>query len=71
MGQQEMPDVKPILEVNPDHPIVSRLKDSQDDSLLEDVSHLLLEQAMLVEGAELKKPTDFVKRLNRILEKAM
>jgi molecular chaperone HtpG len=71
MGQQEIPDIKPILEVNPDHPIVNRLKSSQDDGLLEDVSHLLLEQAMLVEGAELKQPTDFVKRLNRILEKAM
>ncbi len=71
MGQQEMPDVKPILEVNPNHAIVKRLKDSQDDKLLEDVSHLLLEQAMLIEGAELKQPTDFVNRLNRILEKAM
>jgi len=38
---------------------------------LEDVSYLLLEQAMLVEGAELKTPADFVKRLNRILEKAV
>jgi molecular chaperone HtpG len=71
MGQKDMPDFKPILEVNPTHPIVKGLEDSEDDSLVEDVSFLLLEQAMLVEGAELKKPVDFVKRLNRILEKAI
>ncbi|MFW6207910.1 MAG: molecular chaperone HtpG [Spirochaetota bacterium] len=71
MGQQEIPEMKPILEVNPDHAIVKRLQNSDDKALLEDVSYLLLEQAMLVEGAELKKPADFVKRLNRILEKAV
>jgi len=71
MGQQEIPEFKPILEVNPKHAIVTRLQNSGDVSLLEDVSFLLLDQAMLVEGAELKKPAEFVKRLNRILEKAM
>ncbi|MFP4266747.1 MAG: molecular chaperone HtpG [Spirochaetaceae bacterium] len=71
MGQTEVPEFKPILEVNPDHAIVKRLKGSEDKELLEDASYLLLEQAMLVEGAELKKPADFVQRLNRILEKAM
>src|SRR6056297_2344705 len=71
MGQQDIPEMKPILEVNPDHSIVKRLQNSDDKALLEDVSYLLLEQAMLVEGAELKTPADFVKRLNRILEKAV
>ncbi len=71
MGQTEVPEFKPILEVNPDHAIVKRLQGSEDNELLEDASYLLLEQAMLVEGAELKKPADFVRRLNRILEKAM
>ncbi len=71
MGQKDMPDFKPILEVNPTHPIVKGLEGSDDDSFLEDVAFLLLEQAMLVEGAELKKPVDFVKRLNRVLEKAI
>ena len=71
MGQQEIPEFKPILEVNPRHAIISRLENSDDQSLLEDVSYLLLDQALLVEGAELKKPAEFVKRLNRILEKAM
>ncbi|MDY7029866.1 MAG: molecular chaperone HtpG, partial [Spirochaetota bacterium] len=71
MGQQEIPEFKPILEVNPRHAIISRLEHSDDKGLLEDVSYLLLDQALLVEGAELKKPAEFVKRLNRILEKAM
>lgn len=72
MGQTEMPEIKPILEVNPTHPIVVKLLEkTKDKALLEDVSNLLLEQAMLVEGAELKKPADFVKRLNRIMEKAL
>jgi len=72
MGQTEMPEIKPILEVNPTHPIVVKLsKNLKDKALLEDVSNLLLEQAMLVEGAEIKKPAEFVKRLNRIMEKAL
>ncbi len=71
LGQKEMPDIKPILEVNPGHPIVLRLKDSQDEALVEDVSFLLLEQALLVEGVQLKNPAEFVKRLNRIMEKAV
>jgi len=71
MGQQEIPEFKPILEVNPKHAIINRLQNSEDSALLEDVSFLLLDQAMLVEGAELKKPAEFVKRLNRILEQAM
>jgi molecular chaperone HtpG len=71
LGQSDMPDFKPILEVNPNHYIVTKLKEVDDKAFIDDVSHLLLEQAMLVEGAELKKPTDFVKRLNRVLEKAL
>jgi molecular chaperone HtpG len=71
MGQKDMPDFKPILEVNPKHPIVKSLESSSDDSLVEDVASLLLDQAMLIEGAEIKKPADFVKRLNRIMEKAL
>ena len=71
MGQDNVPDFVPILEINPDHDIVKRLIDSKDNDLVDDVSHLLFEQAMLVEGAQLKKPAEFVKRLNRIMEKAV
>lgn len=71
MGQKDIPESTPILEVNPEHKILNQIKDSDDQELLEDVSFLLLEQAMLMEGAELKKPADFVKRLNRVMERAL
>jgi molecular chaperone HtpG len=67
MGQASMPDIKPILEVNGDHPIVSRLKDVDDEQRVADVAGVLLDQALLVEGIKLNDPADFVKRLNRLL----
>jgi len=69
MGQTSMPDIKPILEVNGDHPIVSGLKDIDDEDRIADVSGVLLDQALLVEGIKLNDPADFVKRLNRLLAK--
>ena len=71
MGQKDIPGFKPILEINPDHGIVKKLEKSDDKDLISDVSHLLFEQAMLVEGAELEKPVEFAKRLNRIMEMAL
>ncbi|QEN09220.1 molecular chaperone HtpG [Oceanispirochaeta crateris] len=71
MGQTEMPEIKPILEVNPDHAIVKQLLDSSDKALLEDISFLLLGQAILAEGAPLKDPHTFAQRLNRVMEKAL
>ena len=71
MGQTDMPDIVPILEINPDHAIVAKLKDTKDDAVFEDVSFLLFEQAMLVEGQQLKEPAEFVKRLNRVMEGAV
>ncbi len=70
MGQ-EMPKITPIMEVNPAHPIVAKLKEMKDDALFEDVTRLLFEQATLLEGSELKNPAEFAKRLNAILEKAL
>jgi len=69
MGQTEMPDIKPILEVNGDHPILTGLRDTEDEARIADVAGVLLDQALLVEGIKLKDPADFVKRLNRLLEK--
>ena len=69
MGQTGFAEVKPILEVNGEHPIVAALKDCEDESRIEDVSNVLLDQALLISGGELKDPADFVKRLNRLLEK--
>ncbi|MFP3042875.1 molecular chaperone HtpG [Treponema primitia] len=69
MGQAEMPEIKPILEVNGDHPIVAGLRDVEDDNRIADVAGVLLDQALLVEGIKIKDPADFVKRLNRLLVK--
>jgi molecular chaperone HtpG len=67
MGQTSMPDVKPILELNGDHPIVAALKNTDDEERIADTASVLLDQALLVEGLKLKDPADFVKRLNRLL----
>ncbi len=64
MGQ-EMPEEKPILEINPDHQIIVKLE--QDDSDIEDWAHILFDQAALAEGAMLKDPGAYVKRVNRLL----
>jgi molecular chaperone HtpG len=69
MGQTEMPDIKPILEINGTHPIVASLKNTEDEAHIADVAGVLFDQALLVEGAKLKDPADFVKRLNRLLAK--
>jgi molecular chaperone HtpG len=71
MGQKDLTGFKPILEINPDHEIVKKLEKSDDKDLISDISYLLLEQAMLVEGAELEKPVEFAKRLNRVMGLAL
>jgi molecular chaperone HtpG len=62
---QKMPADAPILELNPNHPLVQRLK--YEDARLADWAHLLLEQAQLAEGGQLEDPAAFVHRLNRML----
>ncbi len=69
MGQGEGPEVKFILEVNPDHDIVTKLGDSKDKELNEDVSWMLYEQALLQEGVPLKDPAAFNARLNRLMSR--
>jgi molecular chaperone HtpG len=71
MGNKDMPEVKPILEINPSHPIVVKLSGVQDAAVIDDMSRLLLDQALLVEGGELKDPAGFVKRMNKALEKSL
>jgi molecular chaperone HtpG len=69
MGQDGLPEIKPILEINGSHPIVSGLKDTDDEERIADVAGVLFDQALLVEGIKIKDPADFVKRLNRLLSK--
>ncbi len=63
---QQLPEMKPILEINPTHPVVMMLEDSLDDKKFEDWSHILFDQALLSEGGKLEDPATFVKRLNAI-----
>jgi len=62
---QKVQHVKPILEINPHHPMVQRLKIEEEH--FEDWSHILLDQALLAEGGQLEDPATFVKRLNDLL----
>ena len=62
---QKAPAAKPILEVNPSHPIVARLKD--EEARFADWAALLYEQALLAEGAALEDPAGFVRRMNALL----
>jgi len=72
MGQNgNLPALKPILEINPDHEIVKKMLSSKDEALVADASWLLLDQALLIEGVPLENPGLFVQRLNRILNKAV
>jgi molecular chaperone HtpG len=68
MGQMNnLPEIKPILEINGGHGIVKSLENTEDEGKIADISEVLLDQALLVEGVKLKDPADFVKRLNRLL----
>ena len=61
---QRLPATKPIFEINPDHPIVQRLKREPDETLFADWTHILFDQALLAEGAELEDPAVFVRPLD-------
>ena len=71
MGQSTMPDVKPILEINPEHKIVKKMKSLGKTKTFEDLCWLLYEQAMLIEGVKLPNPATFVTRLNNFLIKSI
>jgi molecular chaperone HtpG len=64
---QKVPDIKPILEVNPHHLLVQGLKYESDDKRFSDWSHILFDQAVLAEGGQLDDPGGFVKRLNELM----
>ncbi|RTZ40612.1 molecular chaperone HtpG [Candidimonas sp. SYP-B2681] len=63
---QPAPDVKPVLEINPEHALIARMQNAGDADFGEWAS-LLLDQAMLAEGGNLADPAAFVKRMNRLL----
>ena len=70
MGQN-VPEVKPILEINPEHEIVKKLQASSNDELIEDVSWILLDLAKISEGLDVSDAVAFTKRLTKITAKAL
>lgn len=78
MGQTEIPEPTPILEINPDHEIIKKLLADTGDAgdvfknaKIEDAAWLLFDQALLLEGVPLKAPALFVQRLNRVLNQSI
>ena len=68
MGQIDMPEIKPILEINPNHDIVSKLKDKTRQKSFDNIAYLLYEQALIQEGVKLEDPSGFVNRLNDVIK---
>lgn len=64
---QELPATKPILELNPGHPLVARLDQEADEQRFAELSRLLFDQALLAAGDSLEDPATFVARLNKLL----
>ena len=64
---QEVPELKPILEINPEHPLIAKMKKMRGKEKLADLSEVLFDQAVLSEGGQLKDPAAFVRRINQLL----
>jgi|HubBroStandDraft_4_1064222.scaffolds.fasta_scaffold07261_3 molecular chaperone HtpG len=71
MGQKEVPEPSPTLEINPDHEIIKKLLANPEDARVADAAWLLFDQALLLEGVPLKDPATFVQRLNRVLNRSI
>lgn len=66
---QNTPDNKPILEINPKHKLIEKLKKFEGTADFDEYTSVIFDQAMLSEGAQLDDPVDFVKKINRFLVK--
>ena len=64
---QKVDSAKPILEINPDHPIVARLAEETDSARQQDWANLIFDQALLSEGGKLEDPAGFVRRMNELI----
>ena len=64
---QELPESKPILEINVSHPLVQRLSAEADGGKFDELSEIVLDHALLAEGAQLENPADYVRRMNQFL----
>ena len=68
---QQVPETKPTLELNPEHPLVQRLEQESNEDRFNDLANILLEQSRLAEGSSLKDSASFVSRLNKLLLEMM
>jgi molecular chaperone HtpG len=66
-GQSNPFATLPVLELNPKHPLVERLRVTADEAAFSDLAHVLYDQAMLSEGGELDDPAVFVQRVNKLI----
>ncbi|MCP5091507.1 MAG: molecular chaperone HtpG [Gammaproteobacteria bacterium] len=64
---QAIPESKPILEINVEHPLVNRLSEESDNARFEDLSRIVLDHALLAEGSQLDNPSEYVQRMNKLL----
>ncbi|MGI9270948.1 MAG: molecular chaperone HtpG [Woeseiaceae bacterium] len=64
---QELPDSKPVLEINVDHPLLLRLSAESDNKRFAALSEIVLDHALLAEGSQLDNPADYVQRMNKLL----
>jgi len=72
MGQAgDVEEPAPILEINPKHELIAKLKESSDQNIIEDAAHVLFDQAKLFDGREIDDTAEFAMRLNRIMTKAL
>lgn len=64
---QAVPESKPILELNPEHPLVSKMDGEPDEDRFADLADIIFNQAALAEGSQLDDPADYVRKLNKLL----
>lgn len=66
---QNTPDIKPILEINPEHALIKKLNSEKDEKAFDEYSSVVFDQALISEGGQLEDPVGFVKRINQLLVK--
>ncbi len=64
---QALPDARPILEINVGHPLLVKLAEERDEARFSELAHIVLDHALLAEGAQLESPADYVRRVNRLI----
>jgi molecular chaperone HtpG len=71
MGQMDLPEIKPILEINPEHTIFTKINEKKDFNQLSDIAWLLLDLAKLNEGMKINDAHSFAEKINKLIEKSL